>query len=775
MEQMTLYPLATPKFKSPSSKWRLLVVDDEIGMGESLRLLLSHLGYEVTIADSGELVLEQLRANSFDLVITDLVMDRVNGYDILEFINREEFPVPVVVLTGLDSVDAAVKALKQGAYDFILKPFDFENFKASIRRAIEKRQLEMIQRIQKQRIDAVARIARAVTSTLKLDEIFQIIVQQSREFLEFDSAGLALLNKERLFVDIYAVGVEGQDHSNHRDRLPLDHPFFSQLLSSQAPLLVPDISIHSEFSASGLPLMEKSRACALVPLVTKDRLVGALIFASRHPFAYGQQDLEFLSPIADQVAVAVDNARLLDLEQRRSRQLEVLNHIGEQLTSALVVEKLLEKAIYLLKDHFHYRHIDIFYFNENRTQLLHCQYQENTLFSSKKPAALNADEGIVGKVAHTGQTLLVPNVGQEPAYRQAFQDTAVELAVPLKTEDEILGVLNIEDTALRRFTEDDRIVMEAVASQISLAWKNAKLFQQIRESKQYLELVLNAAADLSIISIDRSGRIIIFNSGSEKLLGLSASEAAGKEISRVIRSKTVRKVFKSLNRKAGTDSWQDELDIERPDKRTFRAHMVIHPIIPDLDRVVGFLVVLTDITRRIELENELRQLTVTDDLTGLYNQRSFFRQLKREIKRTQRRSTPLSLCIFDLDRFKTYNDNYGHLAGDEILSRVGNVISRTIRVGVDLPFRYGGDEFCLLLPDTATREALTSVERLRRAIAKEFNDQISISAGIAEYVQEMEEKDFIESVDRLMYLAKRDGGDRVMMAPGVASQKGNPS
>jgi diguanylate cyclase (GGDEF)-like protein/PAS domain S-box-containing protein len=282
--------------------------------------------------------------------------------------------------------------------------------------------------------------------------------------------------------------------------------------------------------------------------------------------------------------------------------------------------------------------------------------------------------------------------------------------------------------------------------------------------------VLNAAADFSIISIDRGGKIITFNSGAERLLSLSAADVAGKDITRVIRNKTTRKVFRSLSRKALPESWEDELEIERPDKKTFWAHMVIHPIIPEFERVVGFLIVLTDVSRRIDLENELRQLTVTDDLTGLYNQRSFFKQLKREIKRTQRRSTPLSLCIFDLDRFKTYNDQYGHLAGDAILGRVGDVIAKTIRAGVDLPFRYGGDEFCLLLPDTGAREALTSVERLRRAIAKELDNQISISAGIGEYVPNMEEKEFIESVDRAMYLAKRDGGDKVMVVTADSRQ-----
>jgi diguanylate cyclase (GGDEF)-like protein/PAS domain S-box-containing protein len=762
MEQMSLSPISPPKLKAPSSKWRLLVVDDEIGMGESLRLLLSHLGYEVAIADSGELAIEQLRSKSFDLVVTDLVMDGINGYDILDFVNHDGIGIPVIVLTGLDSVDAAVKALKQGAYDFILKPFDFDNFKASIRRAIEKRQLEMTQRLQKQRIDAAARIARAVTSTLKLDEIFQIIVQQSCEFFEFDSAALALLNRERHEMDLLAISVQGQERSERKSRFSLNHPVFATLLSRRIPLLVPDLSSHQEFKSLDLPLMEDARSCALVPLVTKDRLVGALLYACRVPFVYGQLDLEFLIPIADQVSVAVDNARLLELELRRSRQLEILHHVGRQLTSALVVERLLERAILLLKDHFQYRHIEIFYFDENRTQLRRCHHPEDSLLSTRRSPAIPLETGIVGKAALTGQTVLMQSADRESVDSTALHESTAELAVPLKNEGEILGVLYIEDVALERLPDEDLVMIEAVASQISLAWKNARLFRQIRESKLYLELVLNAADDISILSIDRNGRIVTYNAGSERLLGVPLAEAVSEDIGKLIQGKSARKILKTLKSRTNRESWEGELQVLRPDKKEFWAHMVIRPIEPDVDQFVGFLIVLTDITRRIELENELRQLTVTDDLTGLLNQRSFSRQIKREIQRTDRKRSPFSLCIFDLDKFKTYNDKHGHLAGDEILSRVGALISGTIRAGVDLAFRYGGDEFVILLPDTGLNEALHSIERLRKAVAQEFNDQISISAGLAEFTPGIDEKEFIESVDKLMYLAKRRGGGRVM-------------
>jgi len=153
-------------------------------------MLLTQMGYEVTTAQDGGAATEELRRSDYDVVITDLMMAGTTGYDILEFVRAEQLNIPVLVVTGLGTVDAAVKALKQGAYDYVLKPFQLESIRSCVRRAIEKRQLELIQRLQNQRLSAVASIAKAVASTLNLDEIFQIIVNQSREFVEFGSAAL---------------------------------------------------------------------------------------------------------------------------------------------------------------------------------------------------------------------------------------------------------------------------------------------------------------------------------------------------------------------------------------------------------------------------------------------------------------------------------------------------------------------------------------------------------------------------------------------------------
>ena len=169
---------------------------------------------------------------------------------------------------------------------------------------------------------------------------------------------------------------------------------------------------------------------------------------------------------------------------------------------------------------------------------------------------------------------------------------------------------------------------------------------------------------------------------------------------------------------------------------------------------------------QVVLERQLKRLTVTDDLTGLYNQRDLFEQLPREMERANRAGSACSLCLFDLDRFKDYNDTHGHLAGDRLLRSVAAVVSRTIRAKIDRAFRYGGDEFVLLLPNTNRVEAQVLVDRLRRAVSQALAGAVTFSAGIAEYSPGMESKDFIEAADRLMYRAKRKGGNR--LEPGTA-------
>jgi diguanylate cyclase (GGDEF)-like protein len=178
---------------------------------------------------------------------------------------------------------------------------------------------------------------------------------------------------------------------------------------------------------------------------------------------------------------------------------------------------------------------------------------------------------------------------------------------------------------------------------------------------------------------------------------------------------------------------------------------------------------------RARLFEEVDRLARTDALTGLYNKREFWERIEREIRRAGRRHVPLSLMIIDLDRLKWINDCFGHNHGDAILAQLGEMVRIESRAS-DIAFRYGGDELCILLPDTTREEAKIAAERLRTAarniqIGQDSgqiligNDTgLTMSIGIASFPQDSTDAvQLFERADAAMYRAKETGKDRAVL------------
>ena len=162
-----------------------------------------------------------------------------------------------------------------------------------------------------------------------------------------------------------------------------------------------------------------------------------------------------------------------------------------------------------------------------------------------------------------------------------------------------------------------------------------------------------------------------------------------------------------------------------------------------------------------QLEEEVQRLSITDDLTSLYNHRYFFKTLEGELVRLTRQKTSLSLLMFDLDNFKKYNDLYGHLEGDKVLRKIGQIVRNSIRSNVDSGYRYGGDEFAALLIGASVDQALTIAERIRSSIEQAGFQDITVSVGLAEFKNHFDLEEFVKSADDAMYVAKHSGGNRV--------------
>lgn len=168
-------------------------------------------------------------------------------------------------------------------------------------------------------------------------------------------------------------------------------------------------------------------------------------------------------------------------------------------------------------------------------------------------------------------------------------------------------------------------------------------------------------------------------------------------------------------------------------------------------------------------KRELEQLTVTDELTGLYNARHFTRTLEREIERSERYGRKLSILFIDLDNFKRFNDSYGHVEGNRVLQACARIITNALRES-DSSYRFGGEEFTVILPETDSNEAFAVAERIRESFAAYKIEpeghpplHMTLSGGLAELTESDTLTSLVERADSAMYEAKMRGKDRIVV------------
>jgi diguanylate cyclase (GGDEF)-like protein len=179
-----------------------------------------------------------------------------------------------------------------------------------------------------------------------------------------------------------------------------------------------------------------------------------------------------------------------------------------------------------------------------------------------------------------------------------------------------------------------------------------------------------------------------------------------------------------------------------------------------------FVAVMRNITERKLIEERLLALAHTDALTGLRNRRAFDEALEREWKRTLENRSQISLLMLDIDHFKTFNDRYGHPAGDDCLRAVSAAVNSAVRA-TDVVARYGGEEIAVILPGTGSAAAVELAERIRAAI--EGGGAVTASIGIAtaalsESGDRRTPEGLVPAADTAMYKAKAGGRNRVATA-----------
>jgi diguanylate cyclase (GGDEF)-like protein/PAS domain S-box-containing protein len=279
-----------------------------------------------------------------------------------------------------------------------------------------------------------------------------------------------------------------------------------------------------------------------------------------------------------------------------------------------------------------------------------------------------------------------------------------------------------------------------------------------------------------VIGVNTKGLVTIFNHAAERLTGRSANDTVGRtHISDVYGSLESARAIKQAiySDSHGGPNRLEGFEVDFPGSTGETVPIRLSAVLlMDSGRELGSVGFFHDLSARKQLEDKLRTLSITDGLTDLFNQRYFYNCLAHELARSIRYKRPLSLICFDLDNFKQCNDQLGHLEGDNVLRLVGNLL-HTVTRKTDQCFRYGGDEFFILLPETDLEEARQTAEKLRQAFNARWPyvenggtsappvRRVTLSIGVIQRVDEAENTALIRRADLAMYTAKNGGGDQV--------------
>jgi diguanylate cyclase (GGDEF)-like protein len=567
--------------------------------------------------------------------------------------------------------------------------------------------------------------------------------------------------------------------------------------------------------AIDLELMDEwgELATLSVPLSFQGRVIGCFTLVEKREIRhFTDEDKELARLLAVPAAVAVHNARLFRRQEAQERQLASLLDSSRVLTSAVVLEDILNLVCQEAAAALETAEAVIYEYDAGREVFVFRAIHQGAP-TDEALAQIGAEYDIETRpgdrdMLYSGE--IVEDRVSDPGLDEYVRDSMVEwgektcLNVPLLFEGTPVGeLILIESERERHFSPDETELARALGEQAAVAIVNARSYRVQKEQNRRLLALLETSRSLAA-SLDVETVLHDTSAAISELFGVSA-DAVGV---------TLRgdAAFDGVAREElGGAALAGGAPAQAPTESGAR---LVAPLAAG-DQVEGCVAVevcgrlafadedvemvqilasqATAALANARLYRTVQEQAITDGLTGLYNHRYFYERLAQEFARAQRYGVPLSLLMLDIDDFKAFNDAYGHPAGDLALSEVGRILATKLRRDIDVAARYGGEEFAVLLPNTARDgaqkvgdrivNAVASLpdlarapghpggarvvgERIRAAIETASvpaagGVSVTVSVGVGAHPAAGDPDELVREADKALYLAKRMGKNRV--------------
>jgi signal transduction histidine kinase/GTP-sensing pleiotropic transcriptional regulator CodY len=338
--------------------------------------------------------------------------------------------------------------------------------------------------------NTLAKIERALSETEKIGtgEVLQLIVDSARELMPHAQKSVVHLldEKEQILVARAVSGFHALDKEFNSMRMQVGEGIAGQVIREGITINVKDVEAHPRFQMSDSPPTFQSLIVA--PVQSGRRRIGTISMQSAIKNAFTSRDVDLLNALAAQSAIAIENTRLFETTQQRLKEVNILYEISRSLAASLDADQLIRDMIVLLQQSFDYYHVQIYLVDPETRNLVvrHGSGYTGNEFV-KDGHQIPPGEGIVGHVAQTGEAFMTNNVDEVLFYKRypLLSDVQFELAVPIKVDEQVMGVLDIEQTGGHNpFTANDLHLVTAIAEHLAVVLQKASLFSTLETSLQ---------------------------------------------------------------------------------------------------------------------------------------------------------------------------------------------------------------------------------------------------------------------------------------------------
>ncbi|KQC08159.1 MAG: hypothetical protein APR62_05320 [Smithella sp. SDB] len=677
---------------------KVLLIEDNPGDIRIIREMLSedsHNVFEVVQADHLSQGLECLKDDNIDVILLDLGLPDSQGIDTLHAILSVAEHLPIIIQTGLNDEEIAIRAVKAGAQDYLIKG-QMNSFllSRSILHSIERKRIKEELRISEERLKILFQEGPIPTFTWqKRGDSFFLI--------DFNLAAISVTdNKVCNFLD---KGAEA--------------------LSQDQPQLLDDM-----------------RRCFTEHLVIRRELTSKYFYPGK------QMSVQYAFVPPDLIILHAE-----DITERKQAEAELKKSESKY---RFLTEKMTD-IIWILDMNL-------------RTTYVSPSIKKTLGFTTEERMAQNVTDQITPDSFARIQNLLFEELEREKnGNADPDRTLKIELEYYHKNGstvwlESIISGIRDDRGSLMGIHGLSRDISERKKMEVAVRERNKELrclyaIGEIIEMKDTIKETFRW-------SVDFLTQAFYFSEYACARITFGDQEFKTGNFQETIWKMSVDLIVQG--KKVGILEVRYLKEMPEKDEGPFlkEERNLINSVAMRLGRFVEHKHMEKELKKS---EQKYKELSITDSLSQLYNTRYFYDQLQMETGRSNRYGQPLTLILLDLDDFKAYNDAYGHIEGDKVITRLGQVIKRCLRK-TDSAYRYGGEEFTILLPMTGSTSGAVTAERIRTEFKEEIfmpvpdkEVHMTVSIGCGQYQTNEGMKGFVHRVDQLMYQAKANGKDTV--------------